>query len=112
MQVGASNELPETAELDALYDRFLLRRRVSSVTTGSTTDMLQGAMQRARSKQSSFATTELPDDSAVLNKDRVNETAGLANGSGSLTTSSSSSSSEPAGDNDTTFSYSELSSIR
>ncbi|KAK9791132.1 hypothetical protein WJX73_005292 [Symbiochloris irregularis] len=25
--VGASNELPETEELDALYDRFLIRRQ-------------------------------------------------------------------------------------
>ena len=30
-QVGASNELPESEELDALYDRFLLRRRVAQV---------------------------------------------------------------------------------
>ncbi len=29
--VGASNELPESEELDALYDRFLLRRTVSQV---------------------------------------------------------------------------------
>ena len=28
-QVGASNELPESEELDALYDRFLVRREVS-----------------------------------------------------------------------------------
>ena len=26
-QVGASNELPESEELDALYDRFLIRRQ-------------------------------------------------------------------------------------
>ena len=32
VQVGASNELPESEELDALYDRFLIRRRVSQVT--------------------------------------------------------------------------------
>lgn len=30
--VGASNELPESEELDALYDRFLVRRRVSQVS--------------------------------------------------------------------------------
>lgn len=30
-QVGASNELPESEELDALYDRFLIRREVSQV---------------------------------------------------------------------------------
>lgn len=31
-QVGASNELPESEELDALYDRFLIRRQVSQVS--------------------------------------------------------------------------------
>lgn len=30
-QVGASNELPESEELDALYDRFLIRRHVAQV---------------------------------------------------------------------------------
>ncbi|XRB00568.1 ATPase RavA [Pycnococcus provasolii] len=30
--VGASNELPESEELDALYDRFLVRRNVAPVT--------------------------------------------------------------------------------
>jgi MoxR-like ATPase len=30
--VGASNELPESEELDALYDRFLLRKEVKQVT--------------------------------------------------------------------------------
>jgi len=33
LQVGASNELPESEELDALYDRFLVRREVSQVRT-------------------------------------------------------------------------------
>lgn len=31
--MGASNELPESEELDALYDRFLLRRQVSQVSS-------------------------------------------------------------------------------
>ena len=30
--VGASNELPESEELDALYDRFLVRRQVRQVS--------------------------------------------------------------------------------
>ncbi len=30
--VGASNELPESEELDALYDRFLVRRQVNQVS--------------------------------------------------------------------------------
>ena len=34
LQVGASNELPESEELDALYDRFLIRREVRQVRTG------------------------------------------------------------------------------
>lgn len=33
LQVGASNELPESEELDALYDRFLIRRRVNQVSS-------------------------------------------------------------------------------
>jgi MoxR-like ATPase len=32
--VGASNELPESEELDALYDRFLIRRQVAQVSAG------------------------------------------------------------------------------
>lgn len=30
--VGASNELPESEELDALYDRFLIRKQVGQVS--------------------------------------------------------------------------------
>lgn len=30
--MGASNELPESEELDALYDRFLIRRNVAQVS--------------------------------------------------------------------------------
>ena len=39
-QVGASNELPESEELDALYDRFLLRRQVSQVSQAGLLEML------------------------------------------------------------------------
>jgi hypothetical protein len=35
LQVGASNELPESEELDALYDRFLFRRHVSRVSNNN-----------------------------------------------------------------------------
>lgn len=31
--VGASNELPESDELDALYDRFLVRKQVVQLTS-------------------------------------------------------------------------------
>ena len=34
-QVGASNELPESEELDALFDRFLLRRHVARVSNAN-----------------------------------------------------------------------------
>ena len=33
--IGASNELPDSEELNALYDRFLLRLYVGSVSTGA-----------------------------------------------------------------------------
>lgn len=38
--VGASNELPESEELDALYDRFLVRRSVKQVTAAGVAQML------------------------------------------------------------------------
>jgi len=44
--VGASNELPESEELDALYDRFLLRRQVSQVSTGSAAGLARLAAGR------------------------------------------------------------------
>mmetsp|Transcript_21554 Transcript_21554/g.59746 ORF Transcript_21554/g.59746 Transcript_21554/m.59746 type:complete len:571 (+) Transcript_21554:16-1728(+) len=39
--VGASNELPESEELDALYDRFLVRRQVHQVSAAGVAQMLQ-----------------------------------------------------------------------
>jgi len=41
--VGASNELPESEELDALYDRFLLRRVVQQVSPRSVPALLEMA---------------------------------------------------------------------
>ena len=38
--VGASNELPEDPELDALYDRFLFRRECTPVTDGALPGLL------------------------------------------------------------------------
>jgi MoxR-like ATPase len=38
--VGASNELPESEELDALYDRFLIRKEVKQVSPAGLTTML------------------------------------------------------------------------
>ena len=37
--VGASNELPESEELDALYDRFLIRKSVDQVSKGQLGDL-------------------------------------------------------------------------
>ena len=34
-QIGASNELPESEELDALFDRFLIRRQVAQVSAAA-----------------------------------------------------------------------------
>ena len=41
--MGASNELPESEELDALYDRFLVRREVKQVSPGGLYDLLRAA---------------------------------------------------------------------
>lgn len=41
--VGASNELPESEELDALYDRFLLRYPVAQVSEVGLKQLLQQA---------------------------------------------------------------------
>merc|ERR1712151_1035994 len=38
--VGASNEVPDTEELDALYDRFLFRKMVSQVSTIGFSDLI------------------------------------------------------------------------
>ncbi|KAL1525635.1 hypothetical protein AB1Y20_020488 [Prymnesium parvum] len=38
--VAASNELPDTDELDALYDRFLIRRRVEPVSDDGVVELL------------------------------------------------------------------------
>lgn len=40
VQVGASNELPESEELDALYDRFLIRKSVCQVSKSGLLEML------------------------------------------------------------------------
>eukprot|EP00879_Flechtneria_rotunda_P018946 GHRR01019889.1.p1 GENE.GHRR01019889.1~~GHRR01019889.1.p1 ORF type:complete len:377 (+),score=123.85 GHRR01019889.1:163-1293(+) len=44
--VGASNELPESEELDALYDRFLIRRTVSQVSNAQVAKLARLAAGR------------------------------------------------------------------
>lgn len=49
-QVGASNELPESEELDALFDRFLIRRQVAQVSSaqlGSLARLAAGTLRPA-----------------------------------------------------------------
>jgi len=38
--VGASNELPESEDLDALYDRFLIRKKVEQVSSSGLRELL------------------------------------------------------------------------
>jgi MoxR-like ATPase len=38
--VGASNELPDSEELEALYDRFLFRKTVHAVSDGAVSELL------------------------------------------------------------------------
>ena len=63
--VGASNELPESEELDALYDRFLIRRQVAQVSSAGL-----GTLAR-------LAAGTLGDgDAALLSSDSANDAAG------------------------------------
>lgn len=64
-QVGASNELPESEELDALYDRFLLRRQVAQVSPGGLDRLLAVAEPEgdgAAQARAAVQGLELPHD--------------------------------------------------
>ena len=56
--VGASNELPESEELDALYDRFLIRRTVGQVSSQGLRDLARLASSGTTTRQ--FHTDEAP----------------------------------------------------
>lgn len=58
--VGASNELPESEELDALYDRFLIRRQVSQVSPAGLMDMLSLNNTKGRWQAGSLAHPGMP----------------------------------------------------
>eukprot|EP00210_Caulerpa_lentillifera_P000976 g941.t1 len=64
--VGASNELPESEELDALYDRFLIRRQVSQVTSGQLSKLarLAAGRETAETDGGSSSSSSLSSDSA------------------------------------------------
>lgn len=63
--VGASNELPESEELDALYDRFLIRRQVAQVSSGQLSKLARLAAGRSdlKSEDLSSDNGKLVDDS-------------------------------------------------
>lgn len=74
--VGASNELPESEELDALYDRFLIRRQVSQVSTSGLAQMIGYYSSEAfasREDQAEFTSAGMPtlDDFASTRKEAV-----------------------------------------
>ena len=65
--VGASNELPESEELDALYDRFLVRRQVGQVSPAGLLEMLTsrtgaGAYQAAKLGHPGVSASEDEED--------------------------------------------------
>eukprot|EP00793_Prasinoderma_coloniale_P001833 PRCOL_00003639-RA len=62
--VGASNELPESEELDALYDRFLLRRAVDQVSTGVLPELLRAAAGGSPAARAADADAEDACDAA------------------------------------------------
>lgn len=67
--VGASNELPESEELDALYDRFLIRRQVSQVTSGQLSKLAHLAAGRDGSDGASLSS----DSGDDFNLDAVSD---------------------------------------
>eukprot|EP00435_Cladocopium_sp_Y103_P028053 s1200_g7.t1 len=58
--VAASNELPESDELDALFDRFLLRRQVPRVSDGQVPEFLRSSLNLAASEGNSNDASEEP----------------------------------------------------
>lgn len=56
--IAASNELPESEELDALYDRFLVRRHVSQVSTQALGRLALLAAGQSDGSESSEANAE------------------------------------------------------
>jgi MoxR-like ATPase len=73
VQVGASNELPESEELDALYDRFLIRRRVNQVSLAG----LPALLSASRASESGSASNGAGPgslDSIALSEEEIQTT--------------------------------------
>ena len=66
VQVGASNELPESEELDALFDRFLIRRQVAQVSLSTAQLSCSPGCRSAQAcRYSLFLTCRHPSTPAV-----------------------------------------------
>lgn len=63
--MGASNELPESEELDALYDRFLIRRHVSAVAAPRLRELARIAAGAARPRPTGACRRKPEGDGAM-----------------------------------------------
>ena len=70
--IGASNELPESEELDALYDRFLIRYQVEQVSQQNLQALITG------SNGSSIDSTSDDDERAASQESAVGQRSGNA----------------------------------
>ncbi|CAD7700318.1 unnamed protein product, partial [Ostreobium quekettii] len=76
--VGASNELPESEELDALYDRFLIRRQVSQVSSGQLARLARLAAGRKDAMEDDAASengASSPEGVGKISMDQFRNTA-------------------------------------
>lgn len=64
--VGASNELPESEELDALYDRFLLRSCVEQVSSSSLSTLLSMKAGELPGKAAGSANTQNANNASAM----------------------------------------------
>jgi len=74
--VAASNELPDSEDTEALYDRFLIRRLVSPVSDGRLSDLLLS--QRRNQKERSAMSTDAPTEEAGASTTRGDTTPAAA----------------------------------
>ena len=65
--VGASNELPESEELDALYDRFLIRKEVNQVSKGQLGDLARLAAKSVDKSEDSDGAEPVDPMAAFVN---------------------------------------------